>query len=76
VAPEATVPTAAPLATAAAFRARAQGHPVFSGLTQACMRDTLGHYSSFSGHPWTRYVANLESHWNLSSPETDLKLAP
>src|SRR3989475_10291212 len=42
VAPEATVPTAAPLATAAAFRARAQGHPVFAGLTQARMRDTFG----------------------------------
>jgi len=49
VAPEATVPTAAPLATAAAFRARAQGHPVFSGLTQACMRDTLGSLQQFFG---------------------------
>ena len=49
LAPEATVSAAAPLATAAAFRGRAQGHPVFSGLTQAGMRDTLGSLKQFFG---------------------------
>ena len=49
LAPEATVYAAASLATAAAFRGRAQGHPIFSGLTQAGMRDTLGSLKQFFG---------------------------
>src|SRR5205807_5997092 len=40
VAREATVPTAAPLATAAAFRGRAEGHRGWSRFTQAGERVT------------------------------------
>src|SRR5207302_11028738 len=47
--PEATVPALATTATAGAFRGRAQRHPIFCGLTQAGMRDTLGSLEQFFG---------------------------
>src|SRR5436309_15484372 len=45
----APVHAAAPLGIAAAFRAGTQEHPAFSGLTQACMRDTLGSLQQIVG---------------------------